>query len=108
MSRSVTPRSLRVRTCLAGWARDGKDLFALVRDRHDDPAWRASAAEQILLRKNYEALGSWRREDRPMALDSLGFASQLMFTTVFLGLLNLEHGDDLKMTHAVGAGSIAR
>jgi predicted TIM-barrel fold metal-dependent hydrolase len=84
--------------------KDGKDLFALVRDRHDDPAWRASAAEQILLRKNYEALGSWRREDRPMALDSLGFASQLMFTTVFLGLLNLEHGDDLKMTHAVARG----
>jgi uncharacterized protein len=45
--------------------KSGKDLFAVVRGRHDDPKWRAEAADQILLRKNYEALGSWRREDMP-------------------------------------------
>ena len=32
------------------------------------------------MRKNYEALGSFRRLDRPAALDLLGFASQLVFT----------------------------
>lgn len=84
--------------------KSGKDLFAVVRGRHDDPKWRAEAADQILLRKNYEALGSWRREDRPSALDSLGFASQLMFTTMFLGLLNLEHEGDPVMRNAVARG----
>jgi hypothetical protein len=39
-------------------AESGKDLFAIVRGRHDDPKWRADAGDQILLRKNYEAFGS--------------------------------------------------
>lgn len=84
--------------------KSGKDLFAVIRGRHDDPKWRAEGAEQILLRKNYEALGSWRREDRPQALDTLGFASQLIFTTMFLGLLNLEHEGDPVMRNAVARG----
>jgi len=84
--------------------KSGRDLFALVRGRHDDPAWRAEGERQILLRKNYEALGSWRREDRPRALDCLGFKSQLVFTTTFLGLLGLEYGDDPKKRAAVARG----
>ncbi|MHB8381648.1 MAG: amidohydrolase family protein [Candidatus Binataceae bacterium] len=84
--------------------KQGRDLFAIVRARHDDPAWRAEGERQIMLRKNYEALGSWRREDRSRALDSLGFASQLVFTTTFLGLLNLEHGNDPVKRAAVARG----
>ena len=84
--------------------RQGRDLFAMVRGRHDDPAWRAEGEREIMLRKNYEALGSWRREDRPRALDSLGFASQLVFTTNFLGLFNLEHGNDPKKRAEVARG----
>ena len=37
--------------------------------QHDDPEFRAGADANILLRKNYEALGAFRREDRPRALD---------------------------------------
>lgn len=84
--------------------KQGRDLFAIVRGRHDDPAWRAEGEREIMLRKNYEALGSWRRDDRPRALDSLGFASQLVFTTTFLGLLNLEHGNDPKKRAEVARG----
>jgi uncharacterized protein len=84
--------------------KSGKDLFAIVRGRHDDPNWRAEGVDQILLRKNYEALGSWRASDRPLALDGLGFASQLMFTTMFLSLLNLEHEGDPVMRDAVARG----
>lgn len=84
--------------------KQGRDLFAIVRGRHDDPAWRAAGEREIMLRKNYEALGSWRREDRPRALDSLGFTSQLVFTTTFLGLLGLEHGDDPKKRAAIARG----
>ena len=36
---------------------------------------------QIMLRKNWAALGSSSNQDRPRSIDLLGFASQLMFTT---------------------------
>ena len=78
-----------------------RDSMNSLRSRHDDPAWRAENAEKIMLRKNYDAMGSWRREDRPAALDHLGFASQLVFTTWFLGLMDLEYRDDIDLTHAV-------
>jgi predicted TIM-barrel fold metal-dependent hydrolase len=77
------------------------DSMEALRNRHDDPQWRAENADKILLRKNYDAMGSWRRQDRTAALDHLGFASQLVFTTWFLGLMDLEHRDDLGLTHAV-------
>jgi len=51
------------------WARNPRAI-------QDDPGFRAGDGANILLRKNYEALGSFRREDRPKALDLLGFASQ--------------------------------
>jgi len=70
--------------------------------RQEDPAFRAGDAEQILLRKNWEALGAFRREDRPQALDHLGVASQLVFTTALLRLLtDLEQGDDLDLAYGV-------
>jgi predicted TIM-barrel fold metal-dependent hydrolase len=78
-----------------------RDSMNSLRRRHDDPGWRAESPEKIMLRKNYDALGSWRPEDRPAALDQLGFSSQLVFTTWFLGLMDLEYRDDPGLTHAV-------
>jgi predicted TIM-barrel fold metal-dependent hydrolase len=77
------------------------DSLDALRRRHDDPVWRAESAAKIMIRKNYDALGSWRRDDRPCALDHLGFASQLVFTTWFLGLMDLELGGDLDLTLGV-------
>jgi predicted TIM-barrel fold metal-dependent hydrolase len=70
------------------------------RARHADPAYRAEDAEQILLRKNWAATGSFLREDRPLALDLLGFESQLVFNT-FLNqkLLIAERGPDLDLAY---------
>jgi uncharacterized protein len=69
--------------------------------RHDDPAWRAQDGVQIMLRKNWDATGAFRREDRAKALDLLGFASQLVFTTALLSHINkLEHGDDAELAYA--------
>ncbi len=48
---------------------------------HADPTYRADNATQITIRKNFDATGSWIREDRPLALDLLGFDSQLVFDT---------------------------
>jgi predicted TIM-barrel fold metal-dependent hydrolase len=70
------------------------------RRKQDDGAFRAGAADNILLRKNYEALGSFRREDRPAALDLLGFASQLVFTTFCLGNFGLDESGPVDLAYA--------
>src|SRR3954471_20881196 len=49
-----------------------------------DPEFRAKDAEEILLRKNSLAVGAVIPEDRSRALDLLGFAAQLVFTTNYL------------------------
>ena len=58
--------------------------------KHDDPEFQAGAEANVLLRKNYEALGAFRAADRPKTLDYLGFASQLVFTTACLSNFGLE------------------
>lgn len=76
-----------------GWA-------AKARAQHEDPEFRAGAEANILLRKNQSALGAFRRDDRPRAIDYLGFASQLVFTTHSLGNFQLEYGDDVELAYA--------
>jgi predicted TIM-barrel fold metal-dependent hydrolase len=70
------------------------------RERHGDPAYRAEDEAQILQRKNWAATGSFLKQDRPRALDLLGFESQLVFNT-FLNqqLLAAERGDDLDFAY---------
>ena len=70
------------------------------RQMHEDPNFRAGDAENLLLRKNYQALGSFRRADRPRAVDLFGFASQLVFTTFCLGNFGLDESGDLELCFA--------
>ncbi len=73
-----------------------------LRRRHRDPEYRRSEAEEILLRKNWKATGSFLKEDRPRALDLLGFASQLVFNTFAnKAMLQAEHGDDLDFAYGI-------
>jgi predicted TIM-barrel fold metal-dependent hydrolase len=70
------------------------DLIDHYRQRHSDAQYRAEDADQIMLRKNWSATGSFIKEDRPAALDLLGFASQLVFNTFANKTLQrVEHGD---------------
>lgn len=70
---------------------DGLDT---IRRKHADPEFRARDEDEIMLRKNFLATGSFIKEDRPAALDMLGFASQLVFNTFNNGTLQrLEHTD---------------
>jgi predicted TIM-barrel fold metal-dependent hydrolase len=73
-----------------------------LRRRRLDPADRAEAEAKIMLRKNWSAMGSFVKEDRPRALDLLGFASQLVFNT-FLNpyLLEAEHKGDLGFAYGL-------
>ncbi len=73
------------------------DRFAA---RHRDPSYRERDEEEILLRKNWAATGSFLKEDRPRALDLLGFESQLVFNTFVNGkLLAAERGPDLDFAY---------
>ncbi len=65
-----------------------------------DEAFRSGADANIMLRKNYEAHGAFIKTDRPRALDAMGFASQLVFTTFCLGNFGLDDGDDMELCYA--------
>lgn len=69
-------------------------------EAHGDAAFRAGVDAQIMLRKNYEAHGAFIAADRPHALDLLGFASQLVFTTFCLGNFGLDQGKDMALCYA--------
>src|SRR5262245_49597884 len=67
-----------------------------------DAAFRARDAAEIMQRKNWLAPGAVLPEDRPAALDLLGFASQLVFTTTYLAALrDFERGDDLDLMYGL-------
>ena len=85
---------------IGGVAPGEEELIDRHRALHADPAYRADDESQLLLRKNWAATGSFLKEDRPRALDLLGFHSQLVFNTFVNGtLLAAERGDDLDFAY---------
>jgi predicted TIM-barrel fold metal-dependent hydrolase len=73
--------------------------------KQKDPEYRAKDAEEIMLRKNHVAVGAMLREDRPAALDHLGFASQLVFTTTYLApLRRFDLGENVELAYALATG----
>ena len=84
---------------------DGSDsMLDRQRRNHADSEYRARDAEEIMTRKNWAATGSFLAEDRPMALDLLGFRSQLMFNTACNGFFcKLEQGDDMNLLYGATA-----
>ncbi len=75
------------------WAAEARGL-------QDDPEFRAGDVENLLLRKNHKALGSFRKEDRPQLMDLMGFSSQLVFTTFALSNFGLEHNGESELALA--------
>jgi predicted TIM-barrel fold metal-dependent hydrolase len=73
------------------------EWFARAAEKQQDPEFRAGAEANILLRKNYEALGAFRADDRPKTLDYLGFTSQLVFTTACLSNFGLEQMGEVEL-----------
>jgi predicted TIM-barrel fold metal-dependent hydrolase len=81
--------------------RDLVASFERLRARHGSDEYRAAEADEIMQRKNFAATGSFIAEDRPRALDLLGFSSQLIFNTFHNGRLHdLEHGRDDELAYA--------
>ena len=82
--------------------RDLDAAFDGIRRKHESDEYRAVEAEEIMLRKNFAATGSFIAEHRSRALDLLGFASQLVFNTFHNSRLHdWEHGGDIEF--AIGA-----
>lgn len=73
------------------------DRFTKAEADHNDPEFRAGAEANILLRKNHQALGAFRNQDRGAALDHLGFTSQLVFTTACLSNFGLEQNGEVEL-----------
>jgi predicted TIM-barrel fold metal-dependent hydrolase len=88
------------RSVISGVKPGEERLIERFRGQHADPAYRARDADELMLRKNWSATGSFLKEDRPQALDLLGFESQLLFNTFVNGrLLAAERGDDLDFAY---------
>ena len=69
---------------------------------HQTETYRIKNVEELMIRKNYEALGSFNSHDRSEALDLLGVQSQLIFpTSPNVWLESLEHGSDINMLYSV-------
>jgi predicted TIM-barrel fold metal-dependent hydrolase len=87
---------------VADQQRDLDVAFQRLAEMHRSPEYTAEEESQVMARKNFAATGAFLAEDRPRALDLLGFGSQLVFNTFHnRRLRDWEHGDDLEL--AVGA-----
>ena len=75
------------------WAQGARRIQA-------DPAFRVDQDAQLMLRKNYQAMGAFLPADRPRALNLLGFASQLVFTTFCLGNFGLDESAEVDLAYA--------
>jgi len=74
--------------------------FARLVQRHRSDEYRAVEDQEIMLRKNYAATGSFLPDDRTRALDLLGFDSQLVFNTFHNRRLHdWEHGTDIDFAY---------
>ena len=93
----------RLRPLFVSSVKPGEDrMIDKLRARHRDPADRPRAEAEIMLRKNWSALGSFLKEDRPRALDLLGFSSQLVFNTFLNQYMNeAEHSGDLDFAYGL-------
>ena len=76
--------------------------FENIDENHQTSAYKEKNEEELMIRKNYDALGSFNSKDRSEALDLLGVQSQLVFpTSPNVWLESLEHGDDIDMLYSV-------
>ena len=76
--------------------RDLEVSFERLTEQHRSVAYRSTEAADIMTRKNFAATGSFLADDRPRALDLLGFSSQLMFNTFHnRRLRDWEHSGDV-------------
>ncbi len=80
--------------------RDLLASFERLRAKHASAEYRADEEPEIMARKNFAATGSFVADDRPRALDLLGFSSQLVFNTFHNSRLHDMEHDDPELAYA--------
>ena len=76
--------------------------FENIDEDHQTSTYQEENEEELMIQKNYDALGSFNSKDRSEALDLLGVQSKLVFpTSPNVWLESLEHGDDIDMLYSV-------
>ena len=76
--------------------------FENIDEDHQTSTYQEKNEEELMIQKNYDALGSFNSKDRSEALDLLGVQSKLVFpTSPNVWLESLEHGDDIDMLYSV-------
>ena len=76
--------------------------FDRLAEKHRSDDYRAVEDAEIMQRKNFAATGSFLSDDRPRALDLLGFSSQLVFNTFHnRRLRDWEHSGDAELAIGV-------
>ncbi len=79
---------------------DISTAFAMIVDKHNTDDFKATAARDVMLLKNFAAPGSFIAEDRPAVLDAIGVQSQLVFNTFHNAkLYEWEHSGDLDLAY---------
>jgi predicted TIM-barrel fold metal-dependent hydrolase len=82
--------------------RDLDATFERIAAKHRSDEYRAVEGAEIMARKNFAATGSFLADDRPRALDLLGFSSQLVFNTFHnRRLRDWEHSGDVELAMGV-------
>jgi uncharacterized protein len=82
--------------------RDLVTAFDRIATKHASDEYRAVEEAEIMSRKNFAATGSFIPEDRPRALDLLGFSTQLVFNTFHNRRLHdWEHAGDVEFAYGV-------
>jgi predicted TIM-barrel fold metal-dependent hydrolase len=100
----VTPSlKRRLEPYLGEPAQGTKQFVAQARAAYEDPEFRARDAAEVTLRKGFAALGAFVKEERPAALNHLGVASQLVFTTAGLRMLAAAERDAPDNTQAIAS-----
>ena len=79
-----------------------QDLFR----KHNQANFGPADEDRVMALKNHEAIGSFRKSDRSVALDLIGVQSQLVFpTSTNVWMETLEHGDDLDLLYATASAT---
>ena len=80
--------------------------FEDIAEVHKQKSYQDLNEKNLMIRKNYEALGSFNKHDRSEALDLLGIKSQLVFpTSPNVWLESLEHSDEVELLYEVASAT---
>ena len=82
------------------------ESFEALPTLHKKKEYRELNEKELMLRKNYQALGAFDSKDRSEALDLLGVSTQLIFpTSPNVWLEDLEHRDDMEFLYETASAT---